>query len=55
MESPNLAHILKLKRKLTHVIIQNNYDLLSPEVIQLSQELDELILPLFIKQIEGII
>lgn len=52
MESPNLANIMKLKRKLAHIIIQNNYDLLAPEVIKLSKELDVLMLPLFMKQIE---
>lgn len=52
METPNLAYIIKLKRKLSHIIIQNNYNLLSPEVIRLSKELDQLMLPLFIKQIE---
>lgn len=52
MESPNLTHIIKLKRKLAHIIIQNNYDLLAPEVIKLSKELDALMLPLFMKQIE---
>lgn len=52
METPNSAYIIKLKRKLAHIIIQNNYNLLSPEVIRLSIELDQLMLPIFIKQIE---
>lgn len=51
METSDLAYIIKIKRKLAHTIIENNYNLLSPEVIQLSKELDELMLPLFIKQI----
>lgn len=54
MESSNPIHIIKLKRELTHSIIRNNYNLLSPEVLRLSKELDELMLPLFIKQIEGL-
>ena len=51
METPDFAYILKIKRKLAYAIIENNYDLLAPEVIRLSRELDELMLPLFMKQL----
>ena len=51
METPDFVYILKLKRKLASAIIENNYNLLSPEIIRLSKELDELMLPLFMKQL----
>ena len=43
--------ILNLKKELCAVIAENNYNLLSPEVLTLSQELDNLMAPLFSSQL----
>ncbi|OOB79222.1 MAG: hypothetical protein ATN33_06255 [Epulopiscium sp. Nele67-Bin001] len=48
----NNSSISKLKNDLSHSIITNNYDLLSPEVLQLSQELDTQMLPQFQQQLD---
>lgn len=52
METSTLTTIMALKKKLLAVIKANNYNLLSPEVIKLSSELDRLMLPLFKRQLE---
>ena len=39
-----------LKQNLNDLICIKNYDLLDPEVIQLSQQLDKLLTPIFDKQ-----
>ena len=43
--------IISLKKDLAQVIEQNHYNLLSPEVIELSTKLDHLMIPLFKKQL----
>ncbi len=48
----NNPSISQLKNELSHSIITNNYDLLSPEVLQLSQELDMQMLPQFQQQLD---
>ena len=53
METPTLTHISTLKKKLAYAIAENHYDLLSPEVLLLSEELDRLMIPLFTQQIEN--
>lgn len=49
--SANNSAILALKKQLSSAILNNNYNLQSPEVLLLSQELDELMLPIFVNQI----
>ena len=51
METSTLTIIKSLKNDLLKAIEANNYNLLSPEVIQLSHELDRLMLPLFKRQL----
>ncbi len=48
----NNLTITKTKKDLSHSIVNNNYDLLSLEVIQLSQELDTQMLPIFQQQLD---
>lgn len=43
--------ILNLKKELCATITANNYNLLAPEVLTLSQELDLLLTPLFLSQL----
>ena len=52
METSTPTLIKRLKKDLLKVIETNNYNLLSPEVIELSSELDRLMLPLFKRQID---
>ena len=52
METSTPTLIKSLKKDLVKVIETNNYNLLSPEVIELSSELDRLMLPLFKRQID---
>ena len=52
METSTPTLIMKLKKDLLKVIEANNYNLLSPEVIELSSELDRLMLPLFKRQVD---
>lgn len=51
METSTHTTIMTLKKDLLKVIESNNYNLLSPEVINLSNELDRLMLPLFERQL----
>lgn len=51
METSILTTIMMLKKDLLKAIEANNYDLLSPEVIKLSSELDLMMLPLFERQL----
>lgn len=51
METTTLTTIMSLKKELLSLIKANNYNLLSPEVIELSRELDRLMLPLFKRQL----
>ncbi len=44
-------NILNLKKELCATITANNYNLLAPEVLTLSQELDHLMTPLFSSQL----
>ncbi|OOB76882.1 MAG: hypothetical protein BEN19_03520 [Epulopiscium sp. Nuni2H_MBin003] len=44
--------ITNTKKALSHSIINNNYNLLATDVIQLSQELDNKMLPLFKQQLD---
>ncbi|MBE6022040.1 MAG: aspartyl-phosphate phosphatase Spo0E family protein [Cellulosilyticum sp.] len=53
METSTLTTIRTLKKDLLKVIEMNNYNLLSPEVIKLSNELDRLMLPLFKRQLDN--
>ncbi len=52
METSITTIIISLKKDLARVIEQNHYNLLSPEVIKLSTELDHLMIPLFKKQLD---
>jgi len=53
METTTLSHIMKLKKDLLNLIEVNNFNLLSPEVIELSRKIDNLMLPLFKCQLEN--
>ena len=52
MEPSTLTIIMALKKDLARLIEQNHYNLLSPEVIKLSTELDRLMMPLFRRQLD---
>ncbi len=54
MNSPNSYLIKTLKKELTLAIVNANYNLLTPEVLSLSRQLDDLINPLFKNQLESI-
>ena len=47
MEPTTLTLIMSLKKDLINLIEANDYNLLSPEVIELSCKIDRLMLPLF--------
>lgn len=51
MERNILTTIILLKKELAYAIERNHYDLLSPEVLRLSRELDCLMTPLFENQL----
>ena len=51
MEQSILTTIIALKKELAKTIEQNHYDLLSPEVINLSIKIDCLMMPLFKQQL----
>lgn len=53
MKTSTLTIIMSLKKDLLKAIEANDYNLLSPEVIQLSNELDRLMLPLFKRQLDN--
>lgn len=52
METPNPYILTTLKKRLSLAIVQNHYNLLSPEVLILSQEIDLLMNPLFENQLK---
>lgn len=49
---PSSLQIIALKKQLSDVIIRNNYNLQCEEALQLSRELDLLMLPIFQKQLK---
>lgn len=51
MNTSTQNDILHLKKTLHLIIKENNYNLLSPEILALSQELDLLLNPFFKKQL----
>lgn len=53
MQPSTLAIIIALKKDLARTIEQNHYDLLSPEVINLSIQIDCLMTPLFKQQLDN--
>ena len=53
MEPSTLTTIISLKKDLIKTIEQNNYNLLSPEVIKLSIQIDSLMAPLFKQQLHN--
>lgn len=52
MEPSTLTTIISLKKDLARTIEQNHYNLLSPEVIELSIQIDCLMTPLFKQQLD---
>lgn len=50
--TPNTMTINSLKKELGDLIIKNNYNLLAPEVLDLSIQLDQKLLPVFKKQLD---
>lgn len=52
MSTPSSPIINVLKKELTLAIIRNNYNLLSPEILNLSKQLDDLMTPIFKTQLE---
>lgn len=53
METSTLTTLMALKKDLVKIIEQNHYDLLSPEVITLSIQIDGLMTPLFKQQLDN--
>lgn len=53
MEPSTLTTIISLKKDLIKTIEQNHYNLLSPEVIKLSIQIDSLMAPLFKQQLHN--
>ncbi len=53
MNIPTSNEIIHLKKILSLTIKKNEYNLLSPEVLQISTQLDLLLNPLFEKQLES--
>jgi len=53
MKAPNDDLLQILKKELNLTIIKRNYNLLSPDVLCLSQKLDQLMNPLFKEQLES--
>ena len=53
METSTLTTLIALKKDLVKVIEQNDYDLLSPEVVTLSIKIDRLMTPLFKQQLDN--
>ncbi|ONI47230.1 hypothetical protein AN643_04785 [Candidatus Epulonipiscioides saccharophilum] len=47
-----LTSISNLKQSLSNSIESENFDLLSPEVLYISQELDQQMLPIFKQQLD---
>ena len=52
-KSLDIITIYALKKQLCDAIVDNNYDLQSPEILTLSSELDCLMLPLFKEQLNS--
>lgn len=52
MEITTPVTIILLKKDLNRALEKNHFDLLSPEVIALSEELDRLMMPLFEHQLQ---
>jgi hypothetical protein len=50
--TPKKYDLNKLKLDLHDSIVKNNYNLLSPEVLALSIQIDELVLPIFQAQLD---
>ena len=50
--TPNEYDLNELKNQLRTCIIKNNYNLLSPEVLALSTQIDQLVLPIFQAQLK---
>ncbi|WP_070000791.1 aspartyl-phosphate phosphatase Spo0E family protein [Cellulosilyticum sp. I15G10I2] len=53
MNIPNNDLIKTLKKELTFSIVDANYNLLTPEILALSRQLDDLMNPLFKSQLES--
>lgn len=51
-KTPDTQTINSLKKELCDLLIKNDYNLLAPEIIDLSMELDNKLLPIFKKQID---
>lgn len=51
-KTPQIMTINSLKKQLSSLIVQNNYNLLHPDILTLSYELDHLMIPLFKVQLE---
>lgn len=51
-QTPDIFKINALKKELSSCIVAHNYNLLSPETLSLSHEIDELLLPIFKTQLE---
>ncbi len=51
-KTPQMIMINSLKKQLSTLIVKNNYNLLHPDILTLSHELDDLMLPLFREQLD---
>lgn len=52
MNSSDYYLIKTLKKELARAIVNANYNLLTPEILSLSKKLDDLMNPLFKKQLD---
>lgn len=50
--TPDTQTINSLKKELCDLLIKNDYNLLAPEVLDLSMKLDTTLLPIFKKQFD---
>ena len=53
METTTLTLIMSLKKDLLNLLEANNFNLRSPEVLELSHKIDVLMLPLFKHQLQN--
>lgn len=50
-QTPDILKINTLKKELSCCIEKNNYNLICPDVLSLSSEIDKLVLPIFENQL----
>ena len=46
-DTPDVTQIKQLKKVLNQHLLENNFDLLAPDVLDISRKLDDFMLPIF--------